>query len=132
MEILEAEKNTLKTQATDLERKSNELNASIGSQNIKILALALRTNRFINDYSVFYDNDGDIDNRTIKATDLFNLFSQQERSYADEWLKALRGLFDPEDLDTHINQMSLADFTSMHKIEEILMTAAKMKNNQPQ
>lgn len=129
METLEAERKTLIIEIADLKRESGELKSSIGSQNIKILALALRTNRFINDYSVFYDDDGDIDERTIKAKELFNLFSKQERSHADEWLKGLRGLFKPEDLDAYINELSLAEFTSMRKIEEILMTATKMKNN---
>ncbi|AMG56150.1 MULTISPECIES: hypothetical protein [Pantoea] len=131
IETLEAEKKALATEITDLQSKSYDLKASISAQNLKILALALRTNRFINDYSVFYDNDGDIDERSIKATELFNLFSQQERSLADDWLKHLRGLFNSKELDAHINQVSLVDFTSIDKIEEILMTTTKMKNNQP-
>lgn len=129
MEILEAEKNALTTEIAGLQRKNAELKDSIGTQNIKILALALRTNRFINDYSVFLDNNGNIDDRTIKATDVFNLFSQEERFHADEWLKQLRTLFDGEMLDNYINKISLTDFTSKDKIEEILMIITERKND---
>lgn len=127
--ILDTQKEVLEKEITDLQRQSFELKTSIVDQELKILALALRTNRFINDYGVIYDNNGDNENRKIEATELSNLFSEEERSQADDWLRHIRGFFNSEDLDAHIIKISLTDFTSPNKIEEILMKAKKTEKN---
>lgn len=129
MERLEAEKNDLTTEIAGLQRINAELKESVSVQSNKILALALRTNRFINDYSVFLDDNGSIDERIIKAKDVFNLFTEEERYQADEWLKQLRTFLNGERLDNYVNRISLTEFTSKDKIEEILKIITKSKQD---
>lgn len=132
MDLLEANKNTLTTEISTLQATYDDLKKNTYDERVKIFSLTLRVMRFINDYSIYFEDQDDIDHRTIQAKDIFNLFTEQERKNADVWLIKMRRVLDEESLNEGIITMSLKEFTSIDKLEEILAEIMKNRSNHPQ